>query len=88
MLLLHSLFTCRCHSKIGRQNGEQIVSIGQGCTTKSTVMHELMHAIGFFHENSRYDRDQFVKVLWWNIKQGETHHSCLYKPPMNNVVKA
>ena len=64
------ILLCSCYSKVGRHGGEQIVSIGPGCTTVSIVMHELMHAIGFFHENSRYDRDQFVKVLWWNIKHG------------------
>ena len=61
----------RCYSAVGRQGGEQLVSIGNGCAHTRTVMHELMHAIGFFHENSRNDRDYFVKVLWWNIQHGK-----------------
>ena len=61
---------CRCYSKVGRQGGEQILSLGDGCSHTSTAMHELMHAVGFFHENTRYDRDRFVKVLWWNIQYG------------------
>ena len=35
-------------------------------------MHEIMHAIGFLHEQSRPDRDRHVKVLFQNIKNGES----------------
>ena len=32
--------------------------------------HELGHVLGFFHEHSRWDRDQFVTVHYENIKPG------------------
>lgn len=30
-----------------------------------------MHAVGVFHEQSRYDRDRFVKIHWDNILEGK-----------------
>lgn len=59
-----------CFSAIGRQGGKQRISVGEGCEYKGTVMHEMMHALGFFHEQSRTDRDDYVMVLWWNVEPG------------------
>lgn len=63
-----------CWSYIGRVGGPQIVSLeppdkqGPNCLgSEGRAMHELMHAIGIFHEQSRWDRDRFVKINTKNI---------------------
>ena len=50
--------------------GEQQLSIGQDCEYDGVIIHELMHALGFYHEQSRSDRDDFVTIMWENIEAG------------------
>jgi len=69
-----------CFSAIGRQGGKQRISVGEGCEYKGTVMHEMMHALGFFHEQSRTDRDDYIMVLWWNIEPGFEKNFDSYGP--------
>ena len=60
----------RCSSNIGRRGGRQNISIGGGCESKGVVMHEMFHALGRWHEQSRPDRNLFVTVREENIKSG------------------
>jgi len=61
-----------CWSYIGRrQTGRQEISLSTGCHTQRTIQHEFIHALGFYHEQSRPDRDQHVKINWKNIQDEE-----------------
>ena len=35
------------------------------------IMHELLHTLGFFHEQSRSDRDSYIVVNTNNIQTGK-----------------
>uniref|UniRef100_A0A3Q1HEA7 Metalloendopeptidase n=1 Tax=Anabas testudineus TaxID=64144 RepID=A0A3Q1HEA7_ANATE len=53
-----------CYSLVGRQSGRQRVSLdSSGCVKLGIVQHELIHALGFNHEQCRSDRDQHIKIL-------------------------
>ncbi|XP_075218949.1 zinc metalloproteinase nas-7-like [Lycorma delicatula] len=61
-----------CWSSVGRIGGAQELNLqSPGCLTKKgTVMHEMMHAIGFLHEQNRWERDKHVTVNYKNIESG------------------
>ncbi|XP_072541064.1 hatching enzyme 1.2 [Salminus brasiliensis] len=57
-----------CWSYLGANGGRQVLSLQTpDCVSSTVVSHQLMHAMGFLHEQSRSDRDKYVTVLWSNI---------------------
>lgn len=62
-----------CSSYIGRQGGRQKINISRGCG-KGAIVHEILHAAGFYHEQSRDDRDDFITVNINNVKSKNRHN--------------
>jgi len=55
------------------QSYVQPVSLGTGCGFPQTV-HEIGHVLGFWHEQSRPDRDEYIDVYLNNIQAGRSHN--------------
>jgi len=51
---------------IGRIGGEQQIT-GAGNATVATLLHEMGHTTGLWHEQSRPDRDSYVTVMLTNM---------------------
>lgn len=54
------------NSYVGRQGGGQPINIHNN--HKGIIIHEIMHALGFFHEHSRANRDSYISINWSNIR--------------------
>ncbi|KAG7278849.1 hypothetical protein CRUP_010412 [Coryphaenoides rupestris] len=64
-----------CFSSVGRRGGKQVLSLArQGCLYHGTVQHELLHALGFNHEQTRSDRDNHIRVVLQNVQSGMEHN--------------
>ncbi|XP_077350916.1 high choriolytic enzyme 1-like [Festucalex cinctus] len=64
-----------CYSFLGRQGGKQVVSINRGsCLYHGIIQHELIHVLGFQHEQTRNDRDDYVRINWENIEPAMVHN--------------
>jgi hypothetical protein len=57
-----------CYSYLGRIGGHQPIYVSKNCT-EPEVTHELMHVLGFVHEQSRPDRDNYVNIFWDRIEK-------------------
>lgn len=60
-------------------SGSQDLSIQiPSCVHHSVALHELLHALGFAHEQTRPDRDTYVRVYYENIQAGLKNYICAF----------
>ncbi|CAB3361264.1 Hypothetical predicted protein [Cloeon dipterum] len=64
-----------CFSSVGRTGGRQVLNLqSPQCVNLRTATHELIHSLGFFHEQSRSDRDKYIQIEWGNIHSHEINN--------------
>lgn len=61
------------NSYVGRQGGKQIVNLA-AFQSSFVAMHEIGHAIGLFHEQSRYNRDTYLNINLSNVPTSQQHN--------------
>ncbi len=61
--------SCSSNS-VGRKLGQQIITLGSACANRGigSMIHEFLHALGFYHEHQRPDRDENVFFYPENLK--------------------
>jgi Astacin (Peptidase family M12A). len=62
----------RNNSYVGRIGGKQILNLFN--FDRGTITHEICHALGMFHEQSRVDRDNYVTINYNNIHPDNQHN--------------
>src|SRR5262245_50664612 len=57
------------NSQVGMVGGQQIINI-VSWDSRFTIVHELLHCLGFYHEHTRPDRNTFVQINCNNVQGG------------------
>jgi hypothetical protein len=57
-----------CYAQVGYTGAVTQVALNEKCG-EPEIFHEVFHVMGFFHEQNRFDRNHFVKILWENIDE-------------------
>ncbi|XP_047244792.1 low choriolytic enzyme-like [Girardinichthys multiradiatus] len=64
-----------CFSLMGRVGDKQLVPLQRsGCMNNGIIQHELLHALGFYHEHTCNDLDQYVRINWENVQDYFLHN--------------
>ena len=57
-------------SYVGQQVDVQDLNLAVKDMDKGTALHLLFHALGFWHESTRWDCDDYIDMVWENVWPG------------------
>jgi hypothetical protein len=57
-----------CYAQVGFTGEVTSMSLSPACS-KAAIYHEFFHILGFYHEQNRFDRDEYLEILWENIDE-------------------
>lgn len=57
-----------CNSKVGMRRGAQPMIIDGNLCSKGSVIHELLHCLGFLHMHTAKNRNSYIEINWNNIQ--------------------
>lgn len=61
--------TDACTSEVGKMytRDPQFITTGPKCFNLGNMIHEIGHALGYYHEQNRPDRDKYITILYKNV---------------------
>lgn len=74
VIILHYFLSSNCNSHVGMIGGAQELHLDYSCFETGNIIHELMHALGYFHEHSRPDRDEYLNIFLENVEENKKHN--------------
>ncbi|CAF1633502.1 unnamed protein product [Adineta ricciae] len=79
-----------CSSFVGRvfEGGQPVtLEMKTYCVDReATIMHEFIHALGFWHEQSRPDRDDYITIDFSNVRPGTEHNFNKYSIELTDTL--